>query len=232
MMTERQQQVLEFLRRYQNQHGVSASIPDIAAHFGFASPRAAAKLLEHLETHGAIRRTPGARRAIQLVDAIRPEISPAHLNRVTSADFQRAAANQCSVPLLGRVAAGRPLSAGLDAPEGNLQFDIGLFPVVPDFFHEVSGYSMVNAGILPGDKVGTKRSAAVPNRAIVTAVIIDPATGDPELTIKRYERRGEQIILHSENDDLERYPPLHFDTRRDAIEILGRYCALIRSPSL
>lgn len=218
----RQAALLDYLRSYQRECGVGAapSIREVCAEFGFSSPNAAAELLAKLEAKGAITREPGAHRSI----------------RILWPDPAAVAANDLrpphQIPLLGRIAAGTPITAGIDVAEGAsafLDFDPVAFDVIPDFLHEVDGYSMINVGILPGDKVGTKRQESVTNRKIVTAVVIDPVTGDPTLTIKRYEKRGSIITLRSENDDQETYKPQVYDTRRDEIQILGIYCGLIRT---
>src|ERR1700760_710266 len=64
MLTERQSQLLEFLRRYQRQHGVMPSTRDIQKHFGFASQTAAMGHLRALERKGVIRRLAGMARAV------------------------------------------------------------------------------------------------------------------------------------------------------------------------
>jgi repressor LexA len=228
-LTPRQLELLDYIHAFQAEHEISPSIPDICAHFGFASPRAAAKHLERLQQQGAIARTHGARRGIRIVGGV-PSVKSANSPSLHASPPQTQERSRLvAVPFMGRIAAGAPLSSGLEAAADHLEIDPSLFNVVPDFLHEVSGYSMVNVGILPGDKVGTKRSSTVPNHSIVTAVITGQRTGDPEFTIKRLERSGADIILHSENDDLESYPPLRFLAGQDAIEILGRYCGLIRS---
>jgi repressor LexA len=212
-LTGRQQQVLDYLREYQESQGMAPSIPDICTHFGFASPRAAAKLLEKLEAQGAISRNPGARRAIRI---LWPAAAPRRQTR--------------QLPLLGRIAAGTPITAGCDAIEEAEMIDIdpALFDTPPNLLWQVEGYSMVNLGILPGDIVGTTFRSEFKNRQIVAAVVIDERTSDPTLTLKRYEKKGSVITLTSENDDQITYRPMVFDTRRDAVQIIGIYSGLVR----
>ena len=215
-ITERQQQILDYLREYQEAHGIAPSIPDICTHFGFASPRAAAKLLEKLEEHGAIHRNPGARRSIRI---LWPD--PKHASRRREAH---------RLPLLGRIAASTPITAGSDAVENAEMIDIdpALFETPPDLLWQVEGHSMINLGILPGDIVGTTFRSEFRNRQIVAAVVIDEKTDDPTLTLKRYEKKGSIITLTSENDDQITYMPMVFDTRRDPIQIVGIYSGIVR----
>lgn len=219
-LTDRQQQILDYLRSYQELHGISPSIPDICTHFGFASPRAAAKLLERLEERGAISRNPGARRSIRILWP----------NPANDPSFLRPAHR---IPLLGRIAAGTPITAGSDAAELASEFvdiDPALFDMPPDMLWQVDrdGYSMINIGILPGDLVGATFRKEFSNRQIVVAVVIDEQTDDPKLTIKRYSKKGYTITLTSENDDQITYKPMVFDTRKDQIQLIGLYSGLVR----
>ena len=208
-LTDRQSRLLAYLRKYQAENGLSPSIPDICSYFGYASPRAAAKLLDKLVEKGAIAREPGSRRAIRILDRF-------------SFDPKR------QLPLVGRIAAGAPISSGEHAAE---YVDIGadVFRPRADLLFRVRGESMLNAGIWDGDVVGVHRQDTAADGQIVAVVFVDPVTDDPQLTLKRYQRRGSVIRLTSDNDDQERYAPLTFDTARDAIEIVGLFCGLIRA---
>ena len=197
--------LLAYLREYIEKRGMSPSINDICERFGYASPRAAAKLLEKLQAKGCIEREPNSRRAIRVVSGPRP--------------------NQ--LPLLGRIAAGRPLTSGEQIAE-YIDIRPELFQPTADILFRVSGQSMIGAGVLSGDLVGVRLQNEVRNGQIVAAVVTDPRTDDAELTLKTYRRRNSIITLTAENEDQEQYPPLVFDTRRDAIQIVGLYCGLLR----
>lgn len=215
-LPDRQAALLDFLRRYQREQGMAPSITDICRHFGYRSPRAAAELLEKLEARGAIRREPGLRRSIRV---LWPEAGSAGLPG-------RAAYR---IPLMGRIAAGAPITAGIDAATEFIDLDPALFDTPPNLLWRVEGSSMVNAGIHDGDLVGASFRSEFRNRQIVAAVVLDEKTDDPKLTLKRYEKKGPIITLYSENDDQESYRPLVFDTRQDAIEIIGIFSGLIRT---
>lgn len=211
-LTDRQAALLAFLREQQTLNGYPPSIPEICQHFGFASPQSASNLLDRLEQKGAIARTPGARRSIRLLAPPLPDRSR-------------------QIPYLGRIAAGTPITAGFDAAEAAeryVEIDPAVFAERPSFCHDVHGESMLNAGILPGDRVFAAQRDSFRNGQIVTAMILDPVTSEPGFTVKVYERKRSIITLHSRNDDLDSYPPLRFDTERDFIQVLGVFCGLLR----
>lgn len=205
----RQSALLDFLWEYREANDRVPSITDICAHFGFGSPTAAVDLLNKLQAKGAIQREPGLRRSIRLLrQASKPRTD--------------------QLPLLGRIAAGVPITAGEHVAE-YLPIPASLFSPKADLLFRVTGQSMVNAGIQNADLVGVHLQDEVRNGQIVAAVVIDPHTDDPELTLKTYRRRGSTITLLAENDDQILYQPLIFDVRRDHIQIVGVYCGLIRT---
>jgi repressor LexA len=90
------------------------------------------------------------------------------------------------------VAAGLPIGADADV-HSRLQLDPATFTKTPDYLLRVQGDSMIEDGILDGDLVGVRRSAEAVNGQIVVARL------DGEVTIKRFERHGEQVRLLPRN---------------------------------
>ena len=207
-LTPRQTQVLAFIREHLAAHGGTPTVMEICRHFGFTSPRTAAKLLEQLEQKGAISRTPGVHRSIRILDSA--PIDPLR-----------------QLPLIGRIAAGAPITAGENVVE-LITINPALFSPRADLLFRIHGLSMINKGILPDDLVGVHRQTEVRNGQIVAAVIAHPKTDDLEFTLKTYRKKGSQISLLSENDDQETYAPMVFDTTRDSIQIVGLYAGLLR----
>lgn len=203
----RQAAVLKFLSDYQDEHGVVPTVYEIGEHFGFSGANAV-KLLDKLEERGAISRPAGSRRSIRILAAAGPR------------------PNQ--LPLLGRIAAGRPLTAGEHIVE-HIDVRPSLFNPRANLLFRVDGESMINAGIRPGDLVGVHLQDEFRNGQMVAALIIHPKTDDPELTLKTYHRKGNVITLLSENDDQERFPPMTFEVGKDLIQIVGLYCGLVRT---
>jgi len=204
----RQAALLEFLIRHQDRHGYAPSLAEMREGLGLSSINAVAELVAKLEARGRIRREPGARRAIQIL---------------TGAGHPKAH----QLPLLGRIAAGAPITSGEHIAE-YVDIHPAVFRPRADLLFRVKGHSMVNLGVRDGDLIGVHLQPEVTSGQVVAAVINHPRTGDPELTLKTYRRRGNAITLLSENDDQVRYPPLVFDLREQEIQIVGLYCGLLR----
>jgi repressor LexA len=178
-------------------------------HFGFESTRAAAKLVEQLKHKGYIERSKGAHRSIRLANT-KTSLTPKGL------------------PLLGRIAAGAPITSGEHVAD-TVELDPCFFTPSADLLFRVSGESMLNAGIRPGDLAGIHLQPDAHNGQIVAAVITHPLTEDAELTLKTFHRKGTTITLLSENNNQALYPPMIFDVTRDAIQIVGLYVGLLRT---
>ena len=125
---------------------------------------------------------------------------------------------QLGLPLIGSVAAGSPILA-VENVLGRYAMDASLFKPRADFLLRVRGLSMINAGILDGDLLAVHRSSEAHNGQIVVARL------DDEVTVKRFQRRGEIVELIAENPD---YSPIIVDTRERDIAIEGIAVGLIR----
>lgn len=197
-LTARQQEILDFIRARMRKAGMPPTRAEIVEHFGFASPNAAQCHLRALAAHGAIELRPGTARGIVLAEG---QADP-------SVDDSRSLA----VPLIGRVAAGTPLLAVVNH-EDEVRLDADLFRPRPDYALRVSGDSMTGAGIEHGDLLLVHHTPEARPGQIVVARI------DDEVTVKRYRRRGRNIVLASENPD---YPDIQVSsTRPFAIEGLA-----------
>jgi len=197
--------VLDFLRR-ELAAGRAPSLAEIAHAFGFASRNAAQKHVQALLAEGLIEQLPGQKRGLRLPGG-RADLLP--------------------LPVLGRVAAGQPVSAEgvvslgfgrvADAAEA-LWLDRRLFSPRPDYLLHVQGDSMIDDGILDGDLVGVHRTPEARDGQTVVARV------DGELTIKRLQRARRRIRLLPRNPA---HAPIEVDPGQDfAIE--GVYCGLVR----
>ena len=198
-LTDRQIEVLAFLKQFSEQEGLPPSIPEIQRHFGLASPRGVAKHLEALASKGYLQIVPHLARGIRLTS------------------LARQARGQWAVPILGRVAAGLPIGLAHEADE-SLLIDRALFRTRPDYLLRVKGDSMRDDGILDGDLVAIKQASTAENGQTVVARI------DGEITIKRLKLMRSGIKLLPRNPD---YAPI--DVPKDAdFAIEGLYCGLMR----
>lgn len=133
---------------------------------------------------------------------------------------------------MGRVAAGEPILSA-EAIESQVAVDPGLFHPRADFLFRVQGRSMQDAGILDGDLVGVRAQPEAENGQIVVARLPSRKTGEDELTLKRYFRRGSRVELRAENRD---FAPIEVDLaahdpetqERAPVAIEGLYVGLIR----
>lgn len=217
-LTDRQAEILRFVRDCLRDNGAPPTRADIAQRFGFNSPNAAERHLRALEAKGYIEMAPGAARNIRLLT-----------------DLDEVVALQFELPLVGRIAAGTPITAP-DNVETRVVVDPELFRPRADFLHRVSGHSMRDVGILDGDLVGVHAQETADNNQIIAAALWDPRSGDERITLKRYVRRGNKVILKSENSG-PGYEPIELDLaalrtaedERPPFRIAGIYAGLIRA---
>jgi repressor LexA len=196
-LTPRQRQILEFIQVSIAGHGMPPTRAEIAQALGFRSPNAAEEHLRALQRKGVISLIAGASRGIVLKDALR---------------------EQLGLPLIGRVAAGRPILAE-EHIEGRFQIDPQLFSPRPHYLLRVSGMSMRDVGILDGDLVAVHRSPDVRNRQIIVARL------ENEVTVKRYRQEGSVVWLMPENPEFE---PIRVDLRKQSLTIEGVVVGVLR----
>jgi repressor LexA len=174
-LTPRQTEILRLIQRAIAETGMPPTRAEIAQELGFKSANAAEEHLRALARKGVIALVPGASRGIKLKDTIR---------------------EQMSLPLIGRVAAGRPILAEENI-ESRFNIDPDIFSPRPHYLLKVVGMSMKDAGILDGDLVAVHRTADVRNRQIIVARL------ENEVTVKRYKQDGSTVWLLPENPDFE-----------------------------
>lgn len=199
-LTDRQQEVLDFLSAHFREHGMAPTVSEIAQAFGLSSPFGITRHLKALQTKGAITVAAHKARGIRLTTHRR-----------------RQRPDQLQLPVLGRVAAGLPIGADIGLDE-KLLLDRNCFEQTPDYLLRIQGDSMIEDGILDGDLVAIKRTPEALSGQIVVARI------DGEITIKRLKLTKLQILLLPRNPD---YAPIRVPADADfAIE--GIYCGLVR----
>jgi repressor LexA len=125
--------------------------------------------------------------------------------------------------LVGRVAAGSPILAAQHI-EGRYRVDPQLFTRRGDYLLRVRGESMRDAGVLDGDLLAVHSASEARNGQIVVARIGGNA-GD-EVTVKRFRKRGRDIVLMPENAAFE---PIVVDPRTTPFAIEGIAVGLVRS---
>jgi repressor LexA len=175
-LTKRQKQILDFLSEFIEHNGYSPSMEEIAEHFHFASLNGVFKHLEALERRGHLHRDSNRARSIQLAPSQESGIR--------------------NLPLLGYVAAGRPIEA-VSNPE-TLQIPAYFLPRQTQYYVlRVKGESMIEDHIQDGDYVVVEsRETADPGDTVVALIDND------NVTLKKYFPEGAQIRLQPANETL------------------------------
>lgn len=175
-ITERQKEVLTFIANFQEENSYPPTVREISDHFDI-SLRAVQDHLTALQKKGYLSQTQKRSRSIRVLDdnAVEPKLFVG------------------KVPLLGTVAAGKPLLC-----EENLDGYVNLTepfvrPGKSYFALRVRGTSMINAGILEGDLAVVEQASIAADGQIVVAVI------DDAITLKRYYKESDKIRLQPEN---------------------------------
>ncbi|MEI7036555.1 transcriptional repressor LexA [Fulvimonas yonginensis] len=197
-LTPTRQALLDYLRRHLAEHGYPPSQLEIAAALGLKQNRSARLHLEALEREGYLERVPGQARGIRLRQPPPPQA--------------------LQVPLLGRVAAGRPIGSEAEVRR-EVALDPSLFRLRPDYLLEVVGESMLLDGILPGDLIGVHRTPEAHHGQTVVARL------EGEFTVKRLERKDGRIRLLPRNPA---YAPIEVDPRATDFAIEGLFAGLVR----
>lgn len=202
MLTDRQQQVLDYIKRTVGDRGYPPSVREIGDAVGLSSPSSVHAQLNSLVAAGMIRKDPAKPRAIMITDQSSGRMVGDRRTR--------------DVPLLGRIAAGTPILAA-EHVEDVMVLPTELVGDGPVFLLEVKGDSMIDAGIRDGDLVAVNKQSDARDGEIVAALI----EGE-EATVKRLQRKGGMVFLHSENPA---YKPMVFT---EGVELIGKVVSVLR----
>jgi len=198
-LTEKQLAVLNFIRDFIRDRGISPTLDEMSQYFGVSK----ITVYEHvnaLEKKGALTKARNMARAITLVEP-------------------RAPAAPRTLPIKGRIAAG----AAIEAVELEESFALDdLAPAGDTYLLRVVGDSMINAHICDGDLVVVQPADTARDGDIVVAMLPDDATGGLKATLKRFFREADAVRLQPENDHL---TPL----RVREVQVQGRVVGVVRS---
>jgi repressor LexA len=196
-LTEKQKAFLAYISRYMTEWGKAPSFDEIRAHFRFSSYNTVTAYLKALERKGYIRlpREKNRKRAMEIVSPVETR--------------------QFEFPLLGKVAAGKPIEA---------IEDISAIEVPPSmagsgdhFVLQVQGDSMVEEGILDGDYVVVRKQPTAENGETVVALIHN------EATVKKYYKQKDHVELRPAHQGMAPIQVLEDDLR-----IEGKVVGVVR----
>jgi len=229
MLTRKQSELLRFIHERLKETGVPPSFDEMKDALDLRSKSGIHRLIMALEERGFIRRLPNRARALEVLRMpesstpgpsrakFSPSVIEGNLGRVRPPVADDMGPAHVSIPVMGRIAAGTPISA--------IQSRSHTIPMPPDFLSggdhfalEVRGDSMIEAGIFDGDTVIVKKQETADTGDIVVALI-----DDEEATLKRLRRRGASIALEAANPA--------YETRifgPDRVRIQGKLVSLLR----
>lgn len=225
MLTQKQHELLSFIHRRLEESGVSPSFEEMKEALDLKSKSGIHRLINALEERQFIRRLPNRARALEVLRlpegldrAARPAAAPATLApaRAPAREMPIAANDVIDIPLHGRIAAGVPI----EALEGQnmLSVPAALLGSGEHYALEVSGDSMVEAGILDGDFALIQRTEVARDGQIVVALI-----DENEATLKYFRREGRKIRLDPANSA---YEPQIYEAAQ--VRIQGKLAGLLR----
>ncbi|MCG7584149.1 repressor LexA [Photobacterium proteolyticum] len=199
-LTPRQQEVFDLIKAKIEDSGMPPTRAEIARELGFRSANAAEEHLKALARKEVIEIIPGASRGIRLL--------------VNNDDV-----SEQGLPLIGQVAAGEPILAQ-EHVETHYEVDPALFKPRADFLLRVNGMSMKDIGIMDGDLLAVHKTQDVHNGQVVVARVED------DVTVKRLEKKGAQVLLHAENEE---FAPIVVDLNHQQLSIEGIAVGVIRN---
>ena len=226
MLTKKQRDLLEFIHKRVQKDGVPPSFDEMKEALDLKSKSGVHRLIGALEERGFIRRLANRARALEVMKLpdggnLRSnnvtKLTPAVASSKAQVHLPVAANDVMEIPLHGKIAAGVPIEA-LEG-QSSLSVPMALLGAGEHYALEVSGDSMIEAGINDGDVVVIRETSVAENGDIVVALV-----EDHEATLKRFKRKGNTIALEAAN-------PL-YETRvfqADQVKVQGRLVGLIRS---
>ena len=234
MLTRKQHELLRFIQERLRESGVPPSFDEMKDALDLRSKSGIHRLIMALEERGFIRRLPNRARALEIIkmpDGLgapqqRPRFNPAVVQGGLGAQPNLTktrpvpdedSRSSVAIPVMGRIAAGTPISA-IQNRSHTVSLPPDMLGSGEHYALEVRGDSMVDAGILDGDTVIIRKQDSANTGDIVVALI-----DDEEATLKRLRKRGSSIALEAANPA--------YETRvlgPDRVKIQGRLVNLMR----
>lgn len=197
-ISNRQQQILEFIKTQIKTTGYPPSVREIGKAVGLKSSSTVHNHLLQLEEKGLIKRDPIKTRAIIPIEDEPSDLITESIN----------------LPVVGNVAAGTPILADQNIEE-YLPVPVNFVGSGSHFILKVKGESMIEAGIMDGDYLIIRQQTNANNGEIVVAIVED------EATVKRFYKKDSYIELRPENSSMQ---PMIFED----VQIVGKVSGLLR----
>ncbi|MBR6336234.1 MAG: transcriptional repressor LexA [Ruminococcus sp.] len=192
-ITDKERKVFEFIKNYVDENNFAPTVREIQEEFGLKSTSTAHRYIITLSQKGLLERENNCNRAIRI------------------AGYQKAT----SIPVVGTVTAGKPITA-IEYVDSYLTMSLDKKFSGKLFALKVRGESMINIGIFDGDTVIVEQTEVASNGDIVVALV-----NDEEATVKTFYKEKGHYRLQPENDTME---PIIVDE----VKILGKVVAMMR----
>ena len=203
MLTRKQKELFDYLTDYISKNSISPSFEEMKIAMGLKSKSGIQRLIDGLVERGFIEKRNNKKRAINIVEGSASKKDNELIN----------------LPLLGNIAAGNPIEA-IENTNDNIQIPKNLISNnKKNYVLKVDGDSMLNKGIVDGDKAIIEYCNDADNGDIVVALI-----NDNEVTLKKLKKEKDKIHLIPENDN---YKAQSFNS--DEVKIQGKLKGIIRS---
>lgn len=230
-LSERQREILRFIRNYWEEYGRPPTNREIGEAIGVRSTGHVDYHLRMLEQKGYLQRDPNTSRGLRpgprFAEAFeeapaagrgREPLRDIGLPKLVPLPAQR---NIVSLPVVGTIAAGQPIEAIAD-PTETVQIGADLAQE-GDYVLRVKGSSMIEDHILDGDLVVVRPQPSVRNGEVVVALLLSDSAPEGEATLKRFYHEGSRVRLQPANSDMD---PIYVDPRELVIQ--GRVVTLVR----
>jgi repressor LexA len=246
VLTKKQYELLMFIHERVRESGVPPSFDEMKDALDLKSKSGIHRLITALEERGFLRRIEKRARALEIIklpdniaDTVRPATTRSQVQRMNPAGARHGRSEirgssdarvagsprrtggesegSVNVPMVGRIAAGTPIEA-LQNRISDVPVPMGMIGRGDHYALEVTGDSMINAGILDGDTVIIQESDTANSGEIIVALV-----DESEATLKRLRRRGDSIALEAANPA--------YETRlygADRVRVQGKLVGLIR----
>ncbi len=233
MLTHKQHELLMFINERLKETGIPPSFDEMKDALDLRSKSGIHRLITALEERGFLRRLPNRARALEILklpDSVapglaspkrtkgfQPSVIEGSLGKAPDKTNESEAGQSIAIPVMGRIAAGTPISA-IQEHSHSINVPPDLLLTGNHYALEVRGDSMIEAGILDGDTVIIKDQNMADNGDIIVALV-----DEEEATLKRLRRKGNSVALEAANPA--------YETRifgPDRVKVQGKLVGLIR----
>lgn len=205
VLYRKEREVLEFLAQFQKTHGYSPTLTEISHATGHKSNSTVHSLIRTLVEKGYVQKVDGNTRVLKILDE---KAAQGLLGQPPSIEL----------PLMGFIAAGRPLEPHTD-PNATFQISASMISGKKTaYVLQVKGDSMIEEGILDGDFVVIEKSEIANNGDIVVALVDDNLA-----TLKKFYKEGEKVVLRPANSAMEPIYPNSLKIQGVAVGVVRRF---------